>query len=90
MMSKRSDYRLDLVKAKPADLEGYFHSALFSEWVTGLSDDDLLAAERAFADALDKTASYRFGRATVKNRLLSDAALSHTFGGGKTAGLRGV
>ena len=88
-MAKRSDYRLDLVKAKPADLAGYFHSALFSEWVTGLSDDDLLAAERAFADALNKVASYRFGRATVKNRLLSDAALSHTFGGGKSA-VRGL
>lgn len=88
-MSKR-DYHLDLVKAKPADLAGYFHSALFAEWVTGLSDDDLLAAERAFADALNKTASYRFGRATVKNRLLSESALSHDFGGGKSAGLRGV
>ena len=87
---KRSDYRLDLVKAKPAALAGYFNSALFSEWITGLDDESLLAAERAFQDALTKTASYRFGRATVQNYRLSQEALSHDFGGGKSASLRGV
>lgn len=87
-MSKR-DYRLDLVKAKPADLAGYFHSALFAEWVTGLSDDDLLAAERAFNFAATKTANLRFGRAYIQNNRLSEEALSLGFGGGKSA-VRGL
>ena len=89
-MAKRSDYRLDLVRAKPADLAGYFRSALFSEWITSLDNESLWEAERAFQAALNKTADYRLARATVENYRISDAALSHTFGGGKTAGLRGV
>lgn len=88
-MSKR-DYHLDLVKAKPAALAGYFDSALFAEWITGLDDEALFEAERAFQAALTKTASYRFGRAAAKNYRLSQAALTAGTGGGKSAGLRGV
>ena len=87
-MSK--NYRIDLTTAKPADLAGYFRSALFSEWITSLDNESLWEAERAFQVALNKTADYRLARATVENYRISDAALSHTFGGGKTAGLRGV
>jgi len=35
-MSK--NYRIDLTTAKPAALAGYFDSALFAEWITGLDD----------------------------------------------------
>ncbi len=92
-MSK--NYRIDLTTAKPADLAGYFRSALFSEWITSLDNESLWEAERAFQVALNKTADYRLARVTVENYRISDAgalaaALSHTFGGGKTAGLRGV
>ena len=89
-MSKRSDYSIDLAAATPAALQGYILSAMFDDWLKKLSDQDLLDAERAFNHASIVTGNLRFSRAHVENNRISQEALSHDFGGGKSAGLRGL
>ncbi len=88
-MSKRTDYRLDLITATPAAIQGYILSAAFEDWLDGLDNDDLLLVERAFNNASVTAGNMRFARAHFHNQRISEAALAHGFGGGKSA-VRGL
>ena len=84
------NFKLDLTTAHPGEVHGYFLTGVFDAWLQALDDEQLLAAERAFTFAATKTANLRLGRAYLKNTEISETALAHGFGGGKSAGLRGV
>lgn len=86
----KDDYRLDLVTARPGELDGYFFSQPFKDWLAHLDNEDLLTVERAFNHASIVTGNLRFSRAHVENNRISQEALSHDFGGGKSASLRGL
>lgn len=84
------DFTLDLTTATPAALQGYILSTVFDQWLSGLDDQALFDVERAFERASIKAANYRFCRAHIENARISGTALSHDFGGGKSASLRGL
>lgn len=84
------DFTLDLTTATPAALQGYILSAVFDQWLSGLDDQALFDVERAFERASIKAANYRFCRAHIENARISGTALSHDFGGNKSASLRGL
>lgn len=89
-MTKNTDYHLDLTTATPADVKGYILSAAFEDWLASLDDDDLLTVELAFNNASMTAGNMRFARAHWANASISEAALSHDFGGGKSATFSGV